>query len=934
MLELRHISKKYSIDRNESVDALKDVSVVFPDVQFAAILGPSGCGKTTLLNIIGTLDKATTGDLSYQGVSLSKMNDKQIDTYRNRHIGFVFQNGFMIPTLTVLENVMLSLTLQGVNEKEAKDKSVQVLEEVGLKNQINKRPNKLSGGQQQRAAIARAIVSDPDIILADEPTGALDSKNSIGIMELMKKVSEKRLVIMVTHNEELAQKYADRILRMEDGNIISDSKAEKTSTDEINQESGGMSKLSFAMKAKMAFRNIFNKKWKSILTSVANSFGMIGIAFFLALNHGFDSYATRISEESASSLPVVVTSYSSNTSGEKRSDTNASVLYPSSEEIYPYVDVTSSTSYSYNNFTTKYFNYLDELQKEGIVREYIESYGDDYSFNLMTEFPDSLDGLHEGSVQNVSTSLTSYNYYAYSSGLPYNIFHVLYGDIDQYDLLCGSLPQSENDLVLVVDQYNSVRFNILRALGFYNGNDTQEDVKDKSLTTKVKPIAFSDIIGKRYKVFSNDEYFTLKHEYSIDDALGHERNPKTYYRNTDVSTDFYSDNGIELKITGIIRAKSTSAFAMLGTSLCYSKELQEKLVPEDTKSEFSQSLKNNFRLVDYKGSGTVIQDLTNDLNAVLEDYKNNASDVLPTEKINAVINNYFRFYVPIETYQGNQDASQISVYSSVTSFLTVARRYGAEFVKDDLYGIDLSNEETLQEYLASVYAQFLLSGASDEAYEDAYENILSLIAYMNAYSLVEEVVIFPTNLFNRKVLLERLDSFNEIDTSGSKAHASGEHEVVRYLEENDNAMVSQVGDVISIVSMILIIFAIVSLTVSCAMTALLTSNNVLERRQDIGLLRSLGARKKDIAILFEIESFFIGTLAGLIGSLLTFVVAYPINSMMNYYYPSYHVGTICDFTWYHMLIVVSISILIGLISALIPSLKASKENPVTCLRSD
>lgn len=932
MLELKHVTKKYIIDKSLEFQAVKDVSLSFPDVQFVAILGPSGCGKTTLLNVIGTLDAISEGEILYNGRSLSLMNDKEKDTYRNHHIGFVFQNGFMIPTLTILENVMLSLTIQGMDEKEAKKKATDILEKVGLKEQINKRPNRLSGGQQQRAAIARAIVSEPDIILADEPTGALDSKNSEAIMKLMKEISKERLVIMVTHNEELAQEYADRILSMEDGCIVSDQVKNFEEIKESSQIERKDAKLSLSMKIKMAFRNIFNKKWKSILTSVANSFGMIGIAFFLALNHGFDNYATRISEESAASLPVVVTSYSANTSGEKRSDTNASVLYPSDDEIYPYVDVSSSTSYTYNNFTAKYFNYLDKLQEEGIVREYIESYGDDYSFNLMTQFPSSLGGTTPGSIGNVSTSLTSYNYYAYSSGLPYNIFHVLYGDMDQYDLLTGTLPQSENDLVLVVDKYNSVRFSILRALGFYNSNDTQEDVKDADLESKVKPIKFSDIIGKEYKVFSNDEFFSVNGEYEITDSLGHKREVKTYYRNTDVSKDFYEndENGIKLRISGIVRAKSTSAFAMLGTSLCYSKELQAKLIPKDTESSFSKSLKKNYRLIDYNGNSTPVQDLIQDLNTVIEEYQNNSSEVLPTEKINTVINNYFRFYAPVVSY----GESVISYYSSVTSFLTVARRYGADFVKEDLYGIDFSEGDALKEYLNSIFANFMKEGASSEAYENAYDSILSLIAYMNAYSLVEEVVIFPTNLNNRKVLLERLDSFNEIDESGSKDHASGKHEVVKYLEENDNAMVSEVGDVINIVSMILIIFAVVSLTVSCAMTALLTSNNVLERRKDIGLLRAIGAGKKDIAILFEIESFFIGTLAGIFGSVLTIVVSYPINSMMNYYYPSYHVGAICDFTWLHMLIVISISVAIGLISALLPSLKASKENPVTCLRSE
>lgn len=922
MIDIRGLKKEYPIGKGDSYQALKGIDLCFPSVQFVAVLGPSGSGKTTLLNLIGGLDGITAGDIYVNQKSLKKMTSSELDSYRNHEIGFVFQSCFMIPTLTILENVCMTLTLSGVDDKEAIRRSIEALNSVGLGEFLKKKPDQLSGGQVQRAAIARAIVSDPSVLLCDEPTGALDTKTGIEIMEILKRLSKDRLVIMVTHNEALANGYADRIIRMKDGKIDSDSKeAEKEEVKKKPEKK--KSKLSLKTSLKLSVKNIWTKKWKSILTGIANSFGMIGIAFFLALNHGFTEYSTRLSEESASSLPIVVTAFSRNTTSIKDS-LNVNVSFPNSDEIYPYVSPNnqSQVSYTYNNFSNRYFDYLDSLKKEGIVKDYIMSYGEGYSFNLMTKYPDSISGSYQGGYDEVDTSLTSWNYYANQANLPRNIFHVLYGDLNQYDLLYGSLPKDKNDLVLVVDNYNRVSFNILKSLGFYNPKDKQEDVIDSSTKNKVKGISFEDIVGngndkegKTYKIFYNDDYYTKTAEKTIEDGLMHNRTVSFFEKNKDKDPDFYlSDRGTELKISGILRAKPNSSFTMLSPSLCYTKELQSEFVAANGTSLVSTSMKNQVVFAEgqaYDDGESAATRFVADVQAILEEYNNQHDETaLPISQINEVVDEYFKFYYPFSKTH-NQ------VYSRSSYFFNAARSLSSDLVPDEFYGVDLTDQETLLSYLKK-FQNLVLTDI-----DRAYDYLVGILAYMNAYSKVEEVVIFPKDLSARQLLLKKLDAFND---------SVADNEKVKYVQENDNAMIKDVGEVISIVSTILLIFAIVSITVSSAMTILLTSNNVLERRKEIGLLRSIGARKKDIAVTFEIESFLIGVLAGLIGSALTYIISFPINSMMNYYYPYYYVGTICDFTWYHMLIVIAVSVFIGLVSALVPSLKAANEKPVDALR--
>lgn len=917
MLELRHVDKSYLVD-NQPFYALKDINLLFSNVQFVSILGPSGCGKTTLLNLIGGLDDFDSGEIISDGKNLKEFTEKDRNSYRNNQIGFIFQNSYLIPQLNVLENVEIALSVRDYSKEDTHKLALEALKAVHAEKLIKKKPNQLSGGQQQRIAIARALVTSPSYVLADEPTGALDSESSREIMELLKGISKDRLVIMVTHNEELANEYSDRIIRMNDGQILEDNTINSENNLKEKKKEEKASHLSFSMTVRLAFRNLFSRKAKTILTAVANSFGMIGIAFLLAINHGFDAYSTSLSNSSATSMPIVISAYNKNTSTEKFNEVNASESYPDSQEIYPSVSTSSQYSYSYNNFSSKYLSFLNTLKDENIVKDYTLSYSNSYSFNLMTDYPASINGKNEAYFGEVDTTITNYNYYAYSANLPYNIFHVLYGDMDQYDLISGSLPETENDLVLVVNQYNAVSFKILKALGFYNSLDTEDDVKDSTLKSKVKPISFNDVIGKEYHIFDNDEIYPTYTTRTVTDALGKKRTVYTFDK-VDVDQSFVSTHGRTLKITGIIRAKKDTAFTILSPALCYSSKLQDELMPKNENSQISTLISNNMV---FTSPDTTTEDVgssfIDDLETVLQEYYDSESSVLPTDKLNSVFNKYFVYY-PVTTSK--------YLYTGFSAFFSQAMKLGSSLVDDAIKGIDLSKKENIEAQIASIKKNLVLN------YDKAYSDIISLISYANAYSSIQCLVVFPTDLQARKTLLEKMDEYNNVE-SGKADHASNDSEKIYYTTNDASDMIEDVGTMISLVTIILIIFAVISMIASIAMTSLLISNNVLERKKEIGLLRSLGTKRSNVIFLFELESIIIGLTAGVIGSLFTYVLCFPLNSMLRSYLSYYRLGNICDFTIYHALIVTGISLAIGVVSALIPAYKASKVSPITSLRSE
>ncbi len=917
MIRIEHLVKDY-IGKKASYRALKGISLTLPDVQFVSILGPSGCGKTTLLNLLGGLDSITEGDIQIDGRSLKTMTSRELDAYRNDSVGFIFQDYFLIPQLNVLENVKIGLQVRGVKDDEAQEKAKAILERLGIDELSRKKPNELSGGQTQRVAIARALATDPKIILADEPTGALDSKNSESIMALLKEESKRRLVVLVTHNEDLAKRYSDRIVRIKDGRLESDSLPmgeEKKQTTEEKAE--GKSHLPFLTTIKLAFKNLFKKKVKTALTCVANSFGMVGIGFFLALNTGFSDYSMEMSRITASSLPVILTSYTTVSDSEAYGDVNNDVLYPDVDEIYPIVSTNSTSSYVFNNFTDKFFSYLDTLKEEGLVSEYVINYGNSYSLNLTTEYPSSLDGTKDAYVGTVNTTQTSSNSITSTTGLPTSVFHPLYGGLEDYDCLAGKAPENDHEIILVVDKYNSVSFSILKNLGFYNSSDSKEDVRSQGEDGKVRPIAFSDILGKEYKIFENDAFFQETGTKDFTDAFGNTRKAKTF-TTKDLSSLYQdSSSGETLRIVGIYRAKKDNEFGLLSPSLCYLSSLQEGIVQENLQSDLASAFQDN---VVFAPGKSVLQfaSFLKEMNDTIEPFVSGESTVLPTSSVKSILDRYFAYV----DYRSSENLYTIS------SMVSQAKKLGIELIPDSLKGLTLSDSKKVVGILEDIQAAI-----NKKDFSTFYQMVIGLCAYVNAYSFIDYVTILPTSLATRATILERLDSFNDI-VENSTSHASSTKEQVFYSSMNASHALEQVAEVIDMASLILIVFAVISLTVSAAMTAVLTTNNVLERRKEIGLLRSLGSRKLDILILFELETLFIGVFTGLFGALATYVLTFPVNLMINSYFPAYGATHIAQFLFPHVLILLAFSLVVSFLSAFIPSLKAAKEDPVKCLRSD
>lgn len=551
MLQLKNIKKTYKIGEIET-QALKGVSVAFREKEFVAILGTSGSGKTTCLNIIGGLDNYTDGDLILNGKSTKDFTEKDWNSYRNNSIGFIFQSYNLIGHLSIVENVELGMTLSGVSAKEKHEKALEVLKKVGLSDHLHKRPNQLSGGQMQRVAIARALANNPDIILADEPTGALDTETSVEIMNLIKEVAKDKLIIMVTHNPELAHQYADRIVEFKDGNIISDSNP----YDEKNYENSGFklkkTSMSFATALKLSFTNIKTKKGRTALTAFASSIGIIGIATIMSLSSGFQEQINKFQSDSFASFPIMIMQETNEIDIDKISAMQKEMLgiteneksYSDAKEVYSYSTDEYVMTHK-NVFTDEYIDYI-----ENINPEYVQSIG--YTritgVNLLME--------QHGEVVPVNTK--DINFVSYPKALTEEGEGYLETN---YDLLIGEYPQNANEVVLVIDDKNQVQDTILRALGYDQ-----------------KTISFDDLLGLRLKAILNNDYYS-----ATDMGI--------YTINTNYEEMYSSNNAIDLKVVGIIRGKKDAGLAMLMPGLAYSDELSEIIIADSMNSDIVKSQK-------------------------------------------------------------------------------------------------------------------------------------------------------------------------------------------------------------------------------------------------------------------------------------------------------------------------------------------------------
>lgn len=846
MLELKNIVKEYET-ADEKVVALKGVSMEFRKSEFVSVLGPSGCGKTTLLNIIGGLDRYTSGDLIINGKSTANFNDKDWDTYRNHSVGFVFQSYNLIPHQTVVENVELALTLAGIGAKERRERAIAVLDKVGLKNKINARPNQLSGGQMQRVAIARALINDPEILLADEPTGALDSKTSVQIMELLKELSLERLIIMVTHNPELAEKYSTRIIRLLDGELVGDDKP--LSDEEIISEreaekvkptvNKGRKKtsMSFLTALSLSFRNLMTKKGRTILVSFAGSIGIIGIALILSLSSGFQTYINRVQADTLSNYPITVQdTYSDFTSVLGSGDASGKTEYPDSTEITAndslkkMLETLADSQVKNNLYDFK--KWLDEKDYDknkinAIKYTYdlnFEVYGENYKGEQNSRLQSAIDlimQLMQGSAQTnpmFSTGMRKAWSEAIDNEKLLKSQYELVGDGRWMDFT------ADNEVMVVLDKYNRIPDYNLAALGLIDENEilypllktyygesrippyvTKVEDKDKS----DGKFQVSDILGKEFSVCSPSAFYT-----KWDSDGNYHKSAKDVH-----SEDYYAAiaNGKKVKVVGVIRPKEGSATGALDGTIIYNKHLTKALL-------------------DAVGGSEVVK------------------------------------------------AQKAAPETDVTS----GKPFGEA---TDATGKKVSYDGNMIKF-----------GYADE-------------------SKPQSISIYPSTFENKKYVSDLIAEYNADKSKEDK---------ISYTDYLD-IMMSSITDIINAVSYVLIGFVSVSLIVSSIMIGIITYISVLERTKEIGVLRALGASKKDVARVFNAETLIIGLAAGVIGIGLTVLLDIPLSMII---YALADIKNVAVLPWQGGLILVAISMVLTLIAGLIPSRLASKKDPVIALRTE
>lgn len=843
ILELKDIKKDYKLADNV-VPALKGVSIAFRHNEFVSILGPSGCGKTTMLNIIGGLDQYTSGDLIIKGQSTKKFKGGDWDTYRNHSIGFVFQSYNLIPHLSVLGNVELALTLAGISSKERKQRAMAVLERVGLKNECKKRPNQLSGGQMQRVAIARALVNNPEILLADEPTGALDSKTSVQIMELIKEISKERLVIMVTHNTELAEKYSSRIIKLLDGKVIDDSNPPSENDDALERiietlpqnaqnlqknDKKAFKKKKSSMSVFTAFmlslKNLITKKGRTILTSVAGSIGIIGVALVLAISNGFTNYINKMQTDTLGGYPIAVSTvaidYSSLSSFMGESNKVGTSEEEGSFGVYnPSTIIAKMGNYNFiSDKFVKYINdYIEEDNKKG-DRKSLSSVQFTYATNLKV--------LTEGSegIIFVDTKPTTSSIYGTSSSLFYEGLADKDFVLSNYDIVEGKYPENKNEVLLVLNSTGALSTDMLTKLGIAVSVNSEGEYER---------ILYSDVIGKTYKVISNDTYYT-----PVYDSEGNVTEFSTLAKaDYQIAFDGASET---LSICGVMKPRKDIVVEVFDAGIMYLPELA---------TSYQQDCKNS--LIVKKS---------------IEDGK---------------------FYVPFTV-----DISELKGFGlGIQNFNTPAEIVG--FVKSS-FDIDMTAEEATNLGLQMVGASTIPTG----------------------------IYLYPKDFDGKAEVLKLIDDWN--------ASEDGAHNKIVYTDATE-VLTGTLGELINIISYVLIAFAAISLLVSSIMIGIITYVSVVERTKEIGVLRSIGARKRDIARVFNAETFIIGLFAGLIGVVLTYILCFPVNAIIAKV--SGGLKNIAVLKFDHALILIAVSFVLTLISGLIPARIASKKDPVVALRSE
>jgi len=863
MIEIKNVVKDY-VAGDMVVKALKGININFRNNEFVSILGPSGCGKTTLLNIIGGLDQYTDGDIIIDNVSTKDYKDRDWDTYRNHYIGFVFQSYNLITHLSILENVELALSIAGIIRKEKRAKAIEALEKVGLKDQIRKKPNQLSGGQMQRVAIARAIVNNPKIILADEPTGALDSETSVQVMDILKEISKTCLVVMVTHNGDLAEQYSDRIIKILDGELIGDSKPykptkkEKNITEnkpELELEESEMPKkekksaMRFSTAFALSFKNLISKKWKTILVSFAGSIGIIGIALVLAVSNGLNRYISNMQSDTLSGYPVTIGTIAvdfNQMSQLGNNDENLEIDPNKSLELYDYAKIFENMG-NFNFLNQEFVDYITDYYNKDQEKDKDNQELIDLKFTYNTNMP-VLTQTKMGDMDVVMSIDTASTVSALSgsggSGKFVESINNKEYILQNYDVLGGEnahYPTNKNEVALIVSNNNSEAIQTLQSYGY-------------TFPADQKFVDFEELLGKEYKVISTERYFqydSANDQFNkLDLRLLDENNQVIFSQIPALKQYFAFDDNETLKVTCVLRAKEDAVSQVLSSGIMYLPELSEYLREEAKESTIYEKTKalglNDKLYIPFAPSIAEMASLPIDMGAM------------------------FTYYTPQEIM---------------------------DKINAEPYNLKLTKDDAIELALQMIGASSIPSSVS--LYTKSFDAKTNLINYIGEWNTKPHTA-------NNKITYSDATEF----------------------------LTKTLGSLVDIVSYVLIAFAAISLVVSSIMIGIITYTSVIERTKEIGVLRSIGARKKDISRVFNSETLIIGFVSGTLGVLVSWALTFPISAIIKAVAGGAINTSMAILTLPNAISLILISTVLTMISGLIPSRIAAKKDPVKALRTE
>lgn len=906
MLQIKNICKQY-VTGDLVQEALDDVSLNLRDNEFVAILGPSGSGKTTLLNIIGGLDRYDSGDLIINGISTKKYKDRDWDSYRNHTIGFVFQSYNLIPHQTVLANVELALTISGISRSERRKRAITALEQVGLGEQLHKKPNQMSGGQMQRVAIARALVNNPDILLADEPTGALDSDTSIQVMDLLKEVAKDRLVVMVTHNPELAEQYANRIVRLRDGKIIDDTNPyilEEKSLDAPKHANMGRAAMSFFTALSLSFNNLRTKKARTLLTAFAGSIGIIGIALILSLSNGVNQYITDIQRDTMASYPISIQAETIDLSsimsagreasqgGEAGHDLDGVYANNTDMELIS----TMTTSITKNNLTD-FKSYLDDpdskihqyLGENGIVYSYDTQF-DVYTYDPEEELINTDGSTFSDETEETPAMMQRMNQMMGTENSYFDELLPGQGDAlistavtEHYDLLYGSWPTAYNEIVLILDENNEIPSSVLYELGLLPASEyrqLQDQLEQgEEITLEEHSWTYEDICEKVYYLVPACDYY-----------VENEEGLYAYVGDDEEALADLVENGVQLTITGIIRPSADSNALLMNGYVGYTKALTDYLI-------------------DYTNASAVVR------------------AQIDSPEVNVVSG--FQF-------EPEDDAAKIADTKEYLTNLSISEK--ASLCQRMLRSMYADNPEQLEAMsslgeaeLADMLDQYLASDTlDDESLLMIYDTYISPGSYddnMTAFGWVSldapsSISIYADSFEDKDLIAGCIEDYNATTSSENQIHYT----------DYVGLLMSSVTTIVDVISYVLIAFVSVSLIVSSIMIGIITYISVLERTKEIGILRAIGASKRNVAQVFNAETFIIGLCSGLLGVGITALLLIPINSIIHSLAGITTINASLPIVAAGFLVL--LSMLLTMIAGLLPSGKAAKKDPVTALRTE